>query len=145
MSFKNLVKKHIEETALNYLKLHIKSKGKELQYTEIKMKNYLLADSELTLQQKKEASKIRTRMTEVKCNRKNKYSNLNCVAGEKKSETNNETQQHVYKCKELFENKNDFDEMFENHYCTKEMKYIVIEFTKNMKLREKLIRKENES
>ena len=53
MSFKTFVKKHVEETAFKYLTLCIKSKGKELQYTELKMKNYLLADSELTLQQKK--------------------------------------------------------------------------------------------
>ena len=35
--------------------------------------------------------------------------------------------------------------MFENHYCTKEMKNIVIDFTKNMKLREQLLTKENKS
>ena len=112
MSFKHLVKKHIEETSLKYLKLHIKSKGKELQYTEMKMKNYLLADSELTLQQKKEAFQIRTRMTEVKWNRKNKYTNLNCVPCEQIFKTNDETQEHVYKCTELCENKSDFKEMF---------------------------------
>ena len=77
LSFKKLVKKQIEETALKYLKHHIKSKGKEIQYPHLKMQNYLLADSELTLQQKKGAFKIRTIMTEVKCNRTNKFSDLN--------------------------------------------------------------------
>ena len=42
MSFKNLVKKHIEKTASKYLKLQFNYIGKELQYTELKMKNYLL-------------------------------------------------------------------------------------------------------
>lgn len=34
--------------------------------------------------------------------------------------------------------------MLESHYSTKELKNIVIEFTRNMKLREKLLTKENE-
>ena len=82
-SFKKVVKKHVEETGLKFLKGHIKSKGKEIEYTDIKMRYYLTSNSLLTLQEKKEAFKIRTRMTEIKTNFPNKFDEYNCVACEK--------------------------------------------------------------
>ena len=41
-SFKKLVKEATEKCALRYLKLHIKSKGKEIKYNEIEMKKTIL-------------------------------------------------------------------------------------------------------
>jgi hypothetical protein len=70
-SFKTLVKQKCEECGLEYLKKHIKSKGKEMVYMHIEMRNYLSSNSTLTIQEKKGAFLIRTRMTEVKTNLKN--------------------------------------------------------------------------
>ena len=47
------------------------------------MRYYLTRNSLLTLQEKKEAFKIRTRMTEIKTNFQNKFDEYNCVACEK--------------------------------------------------------------
>ena len=72
--FKNMVKQKCEECGLNYLKHHIKSKGKEITYMHLEMRKYLSRDSLLTIQEKKEALLIRTRMTEVKITFKKKHS-----------------------------------------------------------------------
>ena len=53
-SFKRLVKQKCEENALMFLKLHIKSKGKDITYEELEMRNYLKNKSLLRLQEKKE-------------------------------------------------------------------------------------------
>ena len=105
LSFKKLVKKSCEENALNYLKLHIKSKGKELNYYKMELTHYLSSSSHLTLQEKKELFKIRTRMTDVKSNYKNKYESLNCDKCGTINYFIEETQEHVYKCIENKDNK----------------------------------------
>ena len=51
-----------------FLKDNIKSTGKSIEYTHFEMINYLTSNSLLTIQEKKEAFKTRTRMTEVKNN-----------------------------------------------------------------------------
>ena len=51
-SFKKIVKEACEENALRYLKLHIKSKGKEMKYNQMALRHYLASLSHLTLQEK---------------------------------------------------------------------------------------------
>ena len=94
-----------------FLKDNIKSTGKSIEYTHFEMINYLTSNSLLTIQEKKEAFKTRTRMTEVKTNYKNKYVDYNCVACEKNytfveaTETEKEDNRYEDKiwviCKEL--------------------------------------------
>ena len=67
ISLKKLVKETTERNDLEFLKHHIKSKGKE-----------------------------GTMMTEVKNNFKNKYDNFNCDNCEKKNQYIEEHQEHVY-------------------------------------------------
>ena len=116
-----------------YLKLNIKSKGKEIQYT--KLGHYLASNSNLTLQEKKEVFKIRTRMTDVKNNFKNKYENLNCDKCKEKNQHNEETQEHIYKCANLVENTGLFENIFKDTHETKTMKEILKGFLNNMKLK----------
>ena len=59
------------------------------------MQNYLKADSELNLEEKKMDFKIRTRMIEVRMNMNNKHNLFTCIACESKNENNNETQEHI--------------------------------------------------
>ena len=79
----NVVRKKSEESGLEYLKEHIKSKGKEIIFMNIEMKNYLGSNSILTIQEKKTVL-IRTGMTEVKTNFKNEFFEYNCIVCEKK-------------------------------------------------------------
>ena len=103
------------------------------------MRNYLSSHSLLTLQEKKEAFKIRTRMTETKTNFKNKYDEYNCVACEKKNQIHEETQEHIYFCKNINENKGIFTNIFDNKQETKLMKEITKDYLANMKQRRKLL------
>ena len=136
-SFKKLVKETTEKCALKYLKVHIKLNGKEIKYNEIKMKNYLTSISILTLQEKKEVFKIRTRMTEVKCNFRKKYDNLNCDIFEKYDQYKEETQEHVYNCTESNENKEIFELILNDTHETKTLKEIKKNILHNMKEKEK--------
>ena len=108
LMFKNVVKKACENNALKYLKLHIKSKGKEISYDKMELKHYLVSSSSLTLQEKKELFKMKTRMTEVKSNFKNQYEIYNCEKCEERGKYNEETQEHIYKCIEIRENTKKF-------------------------------------
>ena len=86
------------------------------------MRYYLTINSLLTLQEKKEAFKIKTRMTEIKTNFKNKFDEYNYVACEKKNQIIEETQEHIYVCKNLNENNGLFLNIFDNKKETKFMK-----------------------
>ena len=55
--FKKVVKKHVEETGLKFLKGHKKLKGKYILHTQIKMRNYLTSNSLLKIQEKKRHSR----------------------------------------------------------------------------------------
>ena len=118
---------------MKYLKLHIKSKGKEIEYHEIELRYYLSSDSNLTVQEKKELFKMRTRMTEVKSNYKNRYESLNCDKCEKNNKFNEETQEHVYKCREIKKNTKIFEKIYTNTYETETLKVIIKEYLNNMK------------
>ena len=111
-----------------YLKLNIKSKGKEIQYTKLELKQYIASYSNLNLQEKKEVFKIRTRMTDVKKNFKNKYENLNCDRCKEKNQLNEETQEHIYKCANLVEKYVLFKNIFKDTHETKTMKEISKDF-----------------
>ena len=104
--FKQIVKQKFEVNGLEYLKHCIKSKGKEM---KLEMRNYLASEFFLTLQEKKEAFMIRTRMTEVKTNYNNKHNDYNCVACEKKNNYNQETQEHIYYCHQIKHNSEEFE------------------------------------
>ena len=78
-------------------------------------------------------------MTEIKTNFKNKYDEYNCVACEKKNEFHEETQEHIYLCKNINENKGIFSNIFDNKQETKFMKEITIDYLANMKQRRKLL------
>ena len=54
-------------------KPHVKSKGKEIVYNELAMKKYLGSGSLLTIQEKKDAFMIITRMTALMTNFKNRH------------------------------------------------------------------------
>ena len=137
LTFKKVVKEACEDNALKYLKLHIKSKGKEISYNQIELKHYLDSSSVLTLQEKKELFKMRARMTEVKSNFKNRYASYNCEKCEDKDKYNEETQEHIYKCIEIKENTGIFKTIFSDTHETEISKHIIKEFLNNMNKRKK--------
>ena len=148
-TFKNILKDHIEKAALKNLTLRIKSKGKEITYDRIEMQNYLKSDSELSLEEKKLNFKLRTRTTDLRMNMKNKNTNLECVACEKKGEINFETQEHTFECinyvKSQVNSDLDLKEIFLNHRSTDKIKHIVKHFQKTLKEREDILKKREDN
>ena len=57
--FRNYIKKIIESGALKYLKSQVKSKGKDIKYTALKMQDYLRPESRLKL--------LKTKKKGLKC------------------------------------------------------------------------------
>ena len=142
-TFKSLIKESIENAALKNLKLQIKSKGKEVTYQKLEMQNYLKSDSNLNLEEKKVAFKLRTRMVDLKMNMKNKHTNFTCFACDTKSEINNETQEHIYICTNYKSGANeeeDIHKIFLNKRCTLKLKQIVKNFQQRLQEREKIVK-----
>ena len=99
--FKNYIKKKVEIGALIYLKSQIKSKGKKLEYSKIKIQKHLRPDSKLNIAEKQELFKMRTRTIDIKEKMKQKHDNPYCVTCNLKGIKKKETQKHVYKCTQL--------------------------------------------
>ena len=99
--FKTHIKKKIECEALTYLKSKIKSKGKEIYYTQIELQEYLRPESKLKIVEKNDIFKIRSRMVDLKGNIKGKYTNYKCEPCSLKGIKKKETQKHVFKCSQL--------------------------------------------
>ena len=137
-TFKNLVKSKCKNAALKYLK-QIKRKGKEMEYTELKLQMYLSRDSDLNLCEKKAAFNIRCRMSNVKCNFRNLYLNVNCVPCDSQNIQIEETQEHIFLCKRRNTNNTIqrtsemFHEIFKNDWNTENMKASVKCFMESMK------------
>ena len=81
--------------SLNHLIKMRKSKGREIEYTHLKMANYLLPSNNISKKQKQEIFSIRNRMIYTHKNFPNMHIDPHCICGEL------ETNEHIYMCKYL--------------------------------------------
>ena len=142
-TLKSVIKEQIEKTALKNLKLQIKSKGKELSYEKLEMQNYLKSDSDLNLEEKKVAFKLRSRMVELKMNMKNKHKTLTCDVCELNNEIHNETQEHIYICENYKcggNEEQDVKEIFLNNRYTMKLKQVVKNYQQKLQERDKILK-----
>ena len=145
-----MVKQKANIAALKYLKRHIKSKGKEIEYTELKMKKYLTSqDEHMSIEEKRYTFKIRSRMTEIKTNMKRKYSDVSCEVCKMHGKSEEESDKHIYTCKFLMESEKmnneiipDFESVFTEN--TVEIASIVRLYMENINRRRVLLEKEIE-
>ena len=141
--FKNILKKKIMKKAFDDLKIMKEghSKMSNIIYgDELKIQKYLKSDSKFTNDDKSLLFKMRTRMTEVKNNFKNKFVNLQCFLC--KSEIDD--QSHLFYCQKIIENCHELAENIDIEYedifseKSKQLKAIKL-IAKIWKVREKLI------
>ena len=93
--FQNIVKDKISITSLKYLLGKQRSKGNNICYTSLKMSEYLLPYSDLTIDEKTRLFSIRNHMVNINSNfSKNK---INCITGCNKLEN----MEHIYYCEKL--------------------------------------------
>ena len=129
--FKKILKMSIQEKSLQYLLNKRGSKGKEMQYSSLKMAEYLLPQNEnLSITDQQYIFSIRNRMVEIDYNFSNKKNEKYCVCDAK------EDMKHIYYCKKLNSEdvKQNFEKIFEENVKTQR---IVLErFRKNFEKRD---------
>lgn len=130
--FTRLLKSRIEVNALKYLKNKRKSKGKEIEYTELEMAEYLQpTNDKLSIEEKQSLFAIRNRMFEISSNFSKSNAKTLCLCGE------TENMKHIFVC-EILNEEADQNELYENIYNgnIKQQLRIFWKFEENVKKRE---------
>ena len=93
--FKNIITVAINKSAMAYLKVKIKTKGKEILYSKYpEIQDYLLPYDSLSLELKKKMFKFRTRMNVIPANFSSTNLDLICETPCNEIITN----EHIYEC-----------------------------------------------
>ena len=92
-----------------------------MKYNQVDFNHFLTSVSHLTLQEKKDHSKIRTKMTDVKSNLKNKHESLSCDKCGENNDFKEQTQEHVYQCMKIGKNQRRFETIFTNTHEIKKI------------------------
>ena len=124
--FSKILKKSLEEKSVQYLLENRKSKGKEINYTRLKMAEYLLPQNEnLSIEEQQYIFSIRNRMIPIENNFSVTGKERPCICGEVK------TMKHIYTCKKLNEEEIfiEYEEIFTEN--VKNQKMILKRFKKN--------------
>ena len=141
---KKLLDKAVEEKAFEELQ---QKKGKHtkvmnLSYSKLKMQKYLKANnSNNTVEEAQVIFKLRSRMTDVKANFKNKYEEFECDI----CKDEEETQKHILECEDILKNttrikkETEYEELFKDN--VKNQTEIAKMFIENMKVKKKLMEK----
>ena len=137
---KKLLDKAVEEKAFEELQ---QKKGKHtkvmnLSYSKLKMQKYLKANnSNNTVEEAQVIFKLRSRMTDVKANFKNKYEEFECDI----CKDEEETQKHILECEDILKNttrikkETEYEELFKDN--VKNQTEIAKMFIENMKVKKK--------
>ena len=110
-SFKTMIRKSIEEKALEYLdgKKSSHSKVMNLKHEVLQMQTYLMpSKTKISKEEKQLIFSLRSEMAEVKMNFKRKYENYECEVCDEEFET----QKHVLECTKLLNMNENSDEIF---------------------------------
>ena len=97
-----MLNEKIEEKSFEDLlrKKETHSKTESLKYNKLECQSYLKSDSKLTNKEKQLLFNFRTRMSNVKLNFRNGYTDLSCKLGCNEEES----QQHLFQCDFLLNN-----------------------------------------
>ena len=130
-TFKKMINQKCEESAFKYLMSRRGSKGREINYSKLKMADYMYPNDHLTITEQRNIFAIRNRMVaEVPANFcSNENNRYRCICKEK------EDLQHIYNCKILNKDelKIEFEEIFNENLAKQKM--IMKRFEENMKTR----------
>ena len=140
--FRRIIKNKVAELAYESLirKKNTHSKMENIQYREMELQGYLKSNCKLKYEDKQLLFKLRTRMTEVKHNFRNKYADQICPL----CKSEEDTQYHLINCQRILENCPDlaeninieYEDIFSNG--SKQMEAAIL-FSKVWKTREKLL------
>ena len=132
--FKNIIKIKIKEKAFSYLTKKIRNKGKEIDYQELSMEEYLLPENRtLSIIEKQKLFEMKNKMTNIPSNFSKSNMKYECYCG------NEENMKQIFYCKSLSDGKEQKIE-YEKIYngTVTEQREILSIFERNMKKREEL-------
>ena len=129
--YKEMIRKKCTEFAFKYLISKRGKKGKEIEYRNIEMAQYLLPNNQLNIKEQTKIFEMRNKMTNIPSNFTKKETENKCKCGE------NESMEHIYSCKTL--NRKEIETKYENVYRgnVNNLKKIVQRFEETMLEREK--------
>ena len=135
LQFKTMLNLKIKKAALLYLTQKQKSKGGDIQYSELRMSEYLLPNNEdLSIENKQKTFSIRNKMVNIPANFSSRKTEYKCWCG------NNEDMKHIYLCKMLNleepEPGLEYEQIYSNNI--KKIREINKRFQQNMKKRQEL-------
>merc|ERR1711954_308067 len=136
--FKKILKESIRDKALQYLLNKRGSKGIQIQYSSLKMAEYLLPNTEkLSISAQRYIFAIRNRMVQIENNFPNKMSKKLCFCGYE------ENQEHIYSCKFLNEKKEiiEYNRIFEENLNAQ--KKVYERFKENFEIRNQKLENDN--
>ena len=111
-TYSKLIKKSIQNKALEYLSEKKRSKGQEIEYKEIKMADYLSPGYEnITINDQRNIFAMRNRMVDIPTNFKKEKSLEKCACGD------TENMKHIYTCILLNKGRKieiEYEEIFQN-------------------------------
>ena len=131
--FNRILKERISENALKYLTGKQAKKGKEITYNKIEMAEYLLPDSKLSKEQKRQLFSIRNKMIDIPDSFSSSEIETFCYCGER------EIMSHIYYCKLLNEDNSElisYQKIYNGNIS--EQTKIYHRFEENLKVREKI-------
>ena len=133
--FRKFLKTSIEKKALQYLLEKRGSKGSEIQYSNLKMAEYLSPNYEqLSLNDQRYIFAIRNRMIEIEHNIRKQLLEERCICGEQ------QTQKHIYLCENEDNNIRclPYERIFEDNVNIQ--KQIYLRFKKNYEIRKNKVK-----
>ena len=143
VKWKSIVKIKVKEESLKNLEKMKKahSKVKEIEHKKLEMQTYFLPNqNKISQEEIKIIFKMRCREMKVKMNLKGAYDTFECEV----CQDEDETQEHVYNCKEIwklkeYDNENipEYEKIL--HGSVKEQIAVAIIFEENMKIKENLL------
>ena len=132
--YNNMLKQRINENAIKYLTEKQGKKGKEMNYSNITMAEYLLPNNNLSNLDKQRIFAIRNKMVEIENNFPSGNKETYCYCGEK------EKMSHIYYCELLSENRKvnvEYDKIYEDNVIQQVQVYK--RFEENFKTRENIM------
>jgi hypothetical protein len=137
--FNRILKERISKNALQYLTEKQGKKGGNIAYVRIEMAEYLLPDSKLSTDQKRQLFAIRNMMVDLPENFSPGDTETLCTCGER------EVMSHIYYCRILNKDNSElisYDLIYDGSIS--EQKKVFYRFQENYEKREKLLTEERE-
>ena len=146
-SFKNNVKKCVNDLAFNWLKTEKQryKKIENLHHSSLSIQNYLTSGN-LNIKQRKLLAHLRCKMVNVKMNYSKMHNNLLCLLCSEKGYEIEESQEHIIQCLSLCNDSDIYDGTeYKDIFSSRKFEKITFLFEHKLKIRDKLLKSKSDT